>query len=327
MSREGDPKLERLTWPDAFKFIAMCGVIFIHLPAGDRFGADAWRWVEDIQAIFGWCVVGFFAVAGLLCHDSGKRSVGQELVARARRLLLPWLSFSILYKVVISILALAGLLRKHAWPADTSAASILEWVATPADPQLYFLVYLFGIQAVALAIHRLSTALLVIVGIAAGIIWVWMTAGSGVRPLLHGAAMSLIPLYFAYFSVGMGFGSAVRGLALCATVFAVLAGLVVLAVGDPAVGAQLLLPWLLLLILRGAQATDSVKAAAWLGRFTGAVYVWHAPVLISACAMACIAVAGNGLLGASCTVVATFGSAALIGVYVNRIPALSWFRI
>jgi hypothetical protein len=305
----------------------MCGVIFIHLPAGGRFSADTWRWVEDIQIIFGWCVIGFFGVAGVLCHDSSKHSVGQELVARARRLLLPWFSFSILYKVVISCLALAGLIRKHAWPADSSAASILTWASTPADPQLYFLVYLFGIQAVTLAIRRLSTALLVIAGIAAGVIWLWMTAGNGVRPLLHGASTSLLPLYFAYFAIGVGFGPSVRGLALSAAVVAVLAGLVVLAIGDPTVGAQLLVPWLLLLVLRGGQATDVVKAVAWVGRFTGVVYVWHAPVVVSVCAMACIAVAGNGFVAVFCTVVATFVSAALVGVRVNRISALRWFRI
>jgi fucose 4-O-acetylase-like acetyltransferase len=317
----------RLSWPDAFKLLAITGVILIHLPARDRFDQAAWQSVEAVQTVFGWAVIGFFAIAGILYHDNGRTSARDELRRRARRLLVPWLAFTLLYKVAVSVLAWLGMIRNYSWPADSDAANLVSWLMSPADPQLYFLLYLFGIQAVVILLHRISPMLVAGSAVAGGLIWLSYTAGVSSYVLLHGGSLSLVPIYFAYFAAGVLCGSSQARLGICLGVFGVVAIVLFLTNRDVVLSAQVLIPWLLLFLFRAGDRTALMKCLGVVGRLAGVVYVWHAPLVIAGCALACVAIVGDGIAGVIATVVSTFVLSAVIGVAVNRAPTLKAFHI
>jgi fucose 4-O-acetylase-like acetyltransferase len=317
----------RLAYPDAFKLIAIIGVIFAHLPPG-RFDAGAWHMVDRLQDVLGWCVLGFFGVAGVLFRGVGGRTVREELTHRARRLLVPWLAFSVFYKLAVTLLAGVGVVQRASLPPG-EAAGFLRWLATPADPQLYFLLYLFVIQALFLLISKLGERAVLVAGIAALAVWLASLPADGMRmTALHGAWWSLVPLYFACFGIGVWAGRSATRLAGVIVVFAAAAAWVVMAKNCTAgIAWQLAAPWLLLLLMQLANSRGPVKVMAWLGRFSGGVYVWHAPLVLGGVSIIAVKAFGGGMLAVMVTVTVSFAVAAAMGTLVNRARLLKYFRI
>ena len=163
------PLRARLAYPDAFKFLAILGVIIAHLPPG-RFSASAWSTVETWQHATAWCVLAFFAMAGVLFRQRDSGSVCLQLRKRAVRLLLPWIAFSVLYKVAITGLAVFGVVQRAPLP-PADIPGLLRWLTIPADPQLYFLLYLFVIQAFLLVLQRVAPLAPGIAGVSALAVW------------------------------------------------------------------------------------------------------------------------------------------------------------
>lgn len=316
----------RLDYADAFKFLAMVGVIFAHLPAGGRFEAEAWPIVQSVQAATGWCVLGFFAVSGALFRSGASRPIGIEVLKRAQRLLIPWLAFSLFYKVAVSVLTVTGLI-KNAQPIPSGGWDLLRWVVQPADPQLYFLLYLFLMQVFLLFLHRLSDRVPLIVGVVAFLSWsVFLFPDSG-APLLHGASLQLVPLYFAFLTFGLFCGTSLKRVAVVSALACLTSLIIAVMRGNWLVAWQLVAPWVLLLALRAGEGSPALKPFAYLGRFSGGVYVWHAPLIMGVVSIASVAILGPGFAAVLTTVVLCFACSALIGTWVNRTPFLRWFHI
>ena len=316
----------RLAYPDAFKLLAMVGVIIAHLPPS-RFSGGAWSSIEWAQGLTGWCVLGFFAVAGMLFHSGDLRPLIPELQKRAKRLLIPWLAFTIFYKVAITGLAVAGIVQQVPLP-PTNLAGFVSWVLVPASPQLYFLLYLFAIQMVCLIIVRPGVCLSLAAGVVALVAWVALASPSAKGwTVLHGSAWSLVPLYFACFAAAAWAGRFAWRLLVVAGLFMAAAAWMLLAGCALIVAWQLVAPWLLLVLLQAVDFAAPVKGMAWLGRLSGGVYVWHAPLVLGFVAIACIKMLGAGVTSVLCTVVLTFAVAALLGSLVNRCRFLLPFHL
>lgn len=307
----------RLAYPDAFKLVAIIGVIFAHLPPG-RFDADAWLKVGQVQDVLGWCVLGFFVVAGVLFRSGGGRSVREELAHRARRLLVPWLAFSVFYKATVTLLAGVGVVQRVSLPPG-DVAGILRWLSMPADPQLYFLLYLFVIQAVCMVLLKLGSRVLLVAGVCALVAWLAGLPPGGLKMTsLHGAWWSLVPLYFSCFAMGAWVSQSPKRVLGVATVFAAAAAWVMAKGCALSVGWQLIAPWMFLLLAQLGESTSAVKAMGWLGRFSGSVYVWHAPLVLGFVSIACVKLAGGGVVSVLLTILFTFALSAALGRWVNR---------
>jgi fucose 4-O-acetylase-like acetyltransferase len=316
----------RLSFADAYKFVAIVAVISAHLPPGGRFDGEAWATVQSIQDLTGWCVLAFFAVSGVLLRPSLERPIGAELIKRARRLLIPWLAFSVFYKVAVLALTLAGVI-KNAQPIPSGGWDLLRWVVQPADPQLYFLLYLFLMQVFLLFLHRLNDCVPLIVGVVAFLSWsVFLFPDSG-APLLHGASLQLVPLYFAFLTFGLFCGSSLKRVAVVSALACLASLIIAVTRGNWLVAWQLVAPWVLLLALRAGEGSPALKPVACLGRFSGGVYVWHAPLIMGAVSIVSVALLGSGFTAVLATVVLCFACSALVGTWVNRTPRLRWFHI
>lgn len=316
----------RLSFADAYKFVAIVAVIVAHLPPGGRFDGEAWAAIESIQGLTGWCVLAFFVVSGVLLRPGLERPIRTELTKRALRLLVPWLAFSVFYKVTVSALTLAGVI-KNVHPIPDGGWEVLMWALQPADPQLYFLLYLFFMQALLLLLLRANDRVPLILGAMAFVLWlVFLFPVSGAR-LLHGPSLQLVPLYFAFLTFGLFCGTSLRRAALLCAAACVTGLFVALTHGNWLVAWQLAAPWIFLLALRAGEGSSALKPLAYLGRFSGGVYVWHVPLIMGAVSIASVALLGPGFAAVLTTVVLCFACSALVGTWANRTPFLRWFHI
>jgi fucose 4-O-acetylase-like acetyltransferase len=311
---------------DCFKFLAIVGVIIAHLPSGGRFDSAAWATIELAQKATGWCVLAFFVVSGALFQSGITRPATTELSTRARRLLVPWVAFSILYKVLLSGLVLAGLI-KNTQQMPRAGIELWSWLSNPADPQLYFLVYLFFMQALLLVLNNLSRLGPLVMGVTAFILWYFLVLPELPIVLLHGSSLQLVPLYLAFLAFGLFCGRSCRRIAIVCASLCLLSSIAIARGCAPVVAWQLVAPWLVLLALRAMEDLEGLRVLSALGKYSGAVYVWHAPVVIAAVSIVCVAMVGGGIFGVVTTLVVTCAVSAAIGVCVGRVNALRWFRV
>lgn len=316
----------RLNYADAYKFLAMVGVIIAHLPPNGRFDSEAWAFVQSAQMLTGWCVLAFFAVSGVLLRPGLERPVVGELRNRAIRLLVPWIAFSVFYKIAVSLLASLGLIR-NAHPMPSSGVELLMWALQPADPQLYFLLYLFFMQAFVLLLHLVNGRAPLIVGAVAFLFWVAFFVPQAGPQLLHGSSLHLVPLYFAFLTFGLFCGTSFKRLALVSTFSCLAACFFVATRGNVLVAWQLAVPWVLLLLVRSLEGVKALEPFAYFGRFAGGVYAWHAPLVIAGVSIVSVFLLGSGAAAVLMTVAVSFILSAFVGVLVNRSPRLSWFHI
>jgi fucose 4-O-acetylase-like acetyltransferase len=311
---------------DCFKFLAMAGVIIAHLPPGGRFDSAAWATIELAQKATGWCVLAFFVVSGALFQSGISRSPGPELARRAVRLLVPWLSFSLFYKILVCGLAFGGVI-KNTQQIPRDGSDLWQWLMDPADPQLYFLLYLFVMQAFLLLLHRVNGRAPLIVGAMAFLLWfILLVPESGV-PLLHGPSLKLVPLYFAFLTFGLFCGTSLKRVALVSALGSLMAPLIAVTQGSWLIACQLVAPWILLMVLCAGEGWSALKPLAWLGRFSGGVYVWHAPLIIGAVSIASVTLLGHGFAAVIATILLSFVCAAAVGAWVNRTSWMRWFHI
>ncbi len=311
---------------DCFKCLAIVGVIIAHIPSGGRFDSTAWASIEFAQKATGWCVLAFFVISGALFRSGITRSPQPELARRATRLLVPWLSFSLFYKIFVCGLAFGGVIKNtQQIPRDDS--DLWQWLTDPADPQLYFLLYLFVMQAFLLLLHRVNGYAPLIVGATAFLLWsVFLVPEPGLS-LLHGPSLKLVPLYFAYLTFGLFCGTSLKRVALVSALMSLMAPLIALTQGSWLIACQLVVPWILLMVLCAGEGWSALKPLASLGRFSGSVYVWHAPLIIGAVSIASVTLLGHGVAAVIATILLSFFCAAALGVWVNRTPWMRWFHI
>lgn len=316
----------RLVYADAFKFLAMLGVVLAHLPRHGRFSPEAWNVVSVAQEWTGWCVLAFFAISGVLFAARPVGSLGNEVAKRAKRLLVPWVSFSVLYKGAVGLLAAVGLITKYPAP-PSDLAQFCHWLLIPADPQLYFLPCLFFVQVIAAAVAKRGVVAYAAVGCLGLAVWLGWSLQTADFGLLHGPHLKLFPLYLAFF-FGGAFAAGVPPRMLVVVGFFCVAGGAVLVAGyPPSLAFQVSAPFAFLVILQRFDGARWEAPLALAGSFAGGVYVWHAPIVISMVTIGVIHLLGNGIAAVFLVIFASYLVAAVIGAIVNRVRCLSWLHM
>ena len=272
----------RLPFIDALKGLAILGVLFAHMGFTERFDEAALAHIRVLQSLTGWCVLAFFFASGFLHgHADAQRDWKSFARRRAARLLIPCAAFTWLNKLLLLAAKACGFAGTVAAPPLATAADIAAFVFVPASPQFYFLVHLF---LIALAVHALLRARLLSLPLEPWFLAALLVQAYWFLPLTgpHGESPAKLPLYAAVYLTGLAFARARDArrmpLAIGMMIFAVSA--VIAAAAQHAV-LHALVPLAFALLAPFVHARILSPAAA-LGRKSGAVFAWHAPLVMSA---------------------------------------------
>jgi peptidoglycan/LPS O-acetylase OafA/YrhL len=276
------PRRARLAQVDLLKGWSILGVIFIHMSFASRFGSDAMQAITVLQRLFAWAVVAFLFCAGFLFAKSS--AVGQDarsyVPKRARRLLLPWIGFTLIYNFL-----LLAAYRFHFITSpipvrfdDTHWHQFIQFITWQGAPQLYFLPYLFLISVLC---HLLCGAIrrewaLWLGALLLTAVSGWLDSGEP-----HGGEWVHFPAYAATYLAGVlvakpAFLLPVRQRRLF---FGVIAGcFVALCLARPML-AYLAAPLAALPLQRFVPGAVA-PLVSYLGRRSGPIYVWHTPIIM-----------------------------------------------
>lgn len=276
---------------DALKGLSIVGVLFAHMSFTSRFDGATIAIVDGMQVWFGWCVIGFFYAAGALSSAVKETSIAELAKRRARRLLVPYVAFSLTNNILLLAMERLGLTGANS-PAPTGIGGEAWRLVQFGGVQFYFLAYLFQITvAVAMVVRccgRIAAATLAGAGVIAGA----FLLGSPSRGF--GSEAALVPLYVSAYVAGLLVGG---DEALDALPCAILSGWPVLAAaaltGNP-VWLQGLVPLLLSPVLRWLVGMPGSAVAEWLGRESSGIYAWHTPIVMPVASIACTRLLGGG---------------------------------
>lgn len=321
----------RIPFIDALKGLAIVGVIFVHMGFASRFDSGTLADVRMLQKIFGWCVLAFFFASGCLHLGGSATEQNWETftLRRARRLLVPCAAFSWAYKALLLGAKAAGFIAATDAPALRTPADIAAFAFVPVAPQFYFLVHLFCIAVAVHPVLRLR--------------WFrhpctpWMIAAALLQSywllpldLPHGEALTQLPLYAASYLAGIGFTRSVqaeklRGFRPASGMLLFIVAVAAASAARPQVLHSLVPPLLaafaMLLPLR------AFAPAALLGLHSGAVYVWHAPIIMPVISILLTKLPLNGWLLITGMTVLTLGTALVLESLVRRFDTRGFFRL
>jgi peptidoglycan/LPS O-acetylase OafA/YrhL len=270
-----DHTIETLRW------IAILAVVAHHAVFPDRYSAATLEGIATFKRCIAWCVPAFFAISGALLRP--KRPFANFVSQRSRRLLVPYLCMSLASFTAMWCLNAAGVYRIHD-PRELGFGLLVQKIVflEGFGPQLYFLSYLFVVSILVFGLRRLlspaAVVVLLVAGLGAQCRWAFWPAGS-LGPGLDKILLFSVPFALAHWLVGLKAEGSGR-------VWMVLGGLTLLAVVVGTVSRtawpiEIVVPfWLYLGLSR-------FHLPSWLARArdrwsSGAVFLWHAPLLLPA---------------------------------------------
>lgn len=119
-----------LGWIDVLRHLLSLAVIFQHMSSANRYPAELNVYISNIVPALDGAVACFFLLSGFLAHSDFS---WRTLTAQARRLLLPYILFCVLYGTILVLLNKLTI-AQVAWRTVSGSG---------VGPQLYFLPYLF----------------------------------------------------------------------------------------------------------------------------------------------------------------------------------------
>lgn len=325
----GASRPERLSFLDGFRGCAIVMVVATH--------AMAYAKLDDstIGLLSFWvqaaAVPPFFLADGFLFARSQQRnhpfSYAEYLARSARRLLLPWSCFSILYMVFRAAFEYVSH-PTHTLVLDRTVGEVLSAVYySSLSSQMYFLPALFMIRMLsggARTLGLLQPSRLVILWLT--YVWAWQVfpigaeQGDRISPILS-AAWGM-----QYYLLGMVLSIYEKRIASCPLAVATI-GFVCLAavkIGFPSWGvlAQYLYIGSIFFLFLGLGNRSS--PAHSLGRFTMEVYLIHAPVILKFVSSAAVMMFDQPGMG---RYISTTLGAVLASVVIARLYARArWWR-
>jgi hypothetical protein len=243
---------------------------------------------------------------------------------RALRLLIPCVAFSLVYNLLLVALTATGRFELTVIPS-----TLREWalfLLTPAEPQLYFLVYLFVISAVLelvlLGCRGRVEIHLALLGAILAVEFIQPAAGT-----ITGPDYGLIPIYGAAYLCGalMRRHAGVWPYLIAALTAAGFIGLAIITSNSNIAWAGF--PLVLYHVLKPIALAPLDQTVGWLGRHSGEIYVWHAPIVNRFVSILVCALIGGGYLAVAGTLIITVAVCVLLAQVVNRVPWFWTFRV
>ena len=329
----------RIPFIDALKGLAIVGVLFAHMGFSARFDAATLDHILLLQTLTGWCVLAFFFASGFLhAHADAGRDLKNFTQRRAVRLLIPCAAFSWMNKLLLLAASAGGFLHTDAAPSLATPADILAFVFVPAAPQFYFLAHLF---IIAVLVHALLKARLLAHPFAPWLLAVLLLQSYWFLPLAkpHGEALTQFPLYAAVYLSGLGLVSNLRlfrsrSAALPAAKtsgWRQFAGIMLfyatIAVGIVRPALLYALVPLALALITTFFFRRILPPFAALGKKSGAIFAWHAPLIMTAFSIALVKFSLTGWPLIAAMTVLTIAASILLDSLVRRFDKRGIFRL
>jgi fucose 4-O-acetylase-like acetyltransferase len=275
MPRGRDQTIETLRW------IAILAVVAHHAVFPERYSASTLEGIATFKRWIAWCVPAFFAISGAFLRP--ERPFVEFISQRSRRLLVPFLCMSLASFLAMWCLNAAGIYRIHD-PRELGFGLLVQKLVflVGFGPQLYFLTYLFVVSLLVYGMRRFLSAAAVAILLAAALWaqcrWAFWPEGS-LGPGLDKVLLFSMPFALAHWLVE-------SREARPAVAWTVLGASTVLAIGAGYATAtawpvEIVAPfWIYLGLSR-------IRLPSWLARARdrwspGAVFLWHAPLLLPA---------------------------------------------
>lgn len=270
----------RIVELDSLKGLAIIGVVIAHSAFRARLGENVISLVEQLQLIFGWCVIAFFFSSGYLAKpiENTSASIIQFVKHRAKRLLVPSIVFSITYKLIFLFLSQTGY---FSWEIQFpgSPYEMVLFIFQPVGPQFYFLNYLFCISiGVTLLLSWTTIGFLQIFGafLFTGSYFLFDAPISG-----YGPDMALLPIYTAAYMIGLLISRYPLSRKCSAYYFIWIAVVLVLSAFEKSfVFVYLLVPPTIMFLFKKWENLNRAMRSLRLGEYSSGIYVWHAPLLM-----------------------------------------------
>jgi fucose 4-O-acetylase-like acetyltransferase len=317
---------------DALKGLAIVGVVLIHIPKSGHFTDQALAFVETFQNIFSWSVLAFFFAAGFLSQTSqNNKDFSSYIKSRVSRLLIPYIFFNIFYKLALSAFYTFGLIKTADFPFPNTAHHLIAFVLSPAPPQLYFLVYLFFVQAISFAVLKNKYVYLAASFSLVAMVYIYSKNSTYALTAPHGPQIENLPVYFLNFYIGIIIArldscSCSRKLSL---IFVMALGVGALLAGQffiPLGGCIAVLSIFFALRCLCAEL-DFLLPLQKLGLQSGSIFILHAPITISVIAKINGFLLSSGPLAILTLVLFTILSCLVLNAIMSKISILKPFRI
>lgn len=306
---------------ESLKGLAILGVIFAHSDFKNRFNANILELIFHLQLIFGWCVLAFFYTSGLLKGKGPVKAVNVYLKARFKRLILPCLVFSLTYKMILSIIYLIERGNLEATYSVT-LLDIFEWLLVPIGPQFYFLFYLFLISVVThFILLKLKIEIIIYL---TPLLFLCSVIFINIPSSPYGPEVELIPLY-AY-SYVLGYISSSQNNRLVQQTYILLLAVVAAAMylNQSFLYLYLISAVLIFGLLIKYKILTELFIRLRLGKYSGAIYVWHAPLVLPVISIISNRFLGDGLSAFACMIILTI----LVCISISKmVDKYSLFRL
>ncbi|WP_159018153.1 acyltransferase family protein [Algibacter sp. L3A6] len=306
---------------ECLKGLAIIGVIFAHMNFKGRFDDSTLILVNYLQIIFGWCVIAFFFCSGLLAKNVDRFLLKQLIFKRFKRLIVPCIVFTITYKLIIFGLYYSGL---FGWknPLPENKLTLLY----PVGPQFYFLIYLFIIQLIVsfLQLYFSRKVLLIMASIVLPILYFIIDSPK----YSYGGEINLVPFYIYSYIIALfvSENKSIRNIDYYVLLILVLAFLSLSFNIKMIILIQLYIPILLWLILKKYNSITVNFNKLSIGKYSGAIYVWHAPILLPFLSITCVKLFGSKTLVIFPILIITILISIFLGKLTSRYSFLKIWR-
>ena len=313
---------------DVLKGLAIVGVVLHHVE-NPRFDATTLDYLRMLRHAVCWSVLAFLMVAGYL-QGKSRRTISKRdlIVARARRLLGPYVILAIVYAIIRALIEALSrgthlkLNHDYQFSLGTLVKSIVTVDSNLIGPQLYFFPLLLIVSGVlilfpgAMSDRRRNQAILAI-----------STLGATAVLLLRGTASTgfsweMIVLGVAQFTLGF-YAAKYPDDRVWPWVFTALMAVVAISTGRVTAWAMTA-PWPLFAL---CQLAPAPRPLVYLGEASGTIFAYHTPFILQPILVGFWIAGWHSFLGVMAAVAVTLAICCLLHAAISRSPRLAWMRI
>jgi surface polysaccharide O-acyltransferase-like enzyme len=256
----------------------------------------------------------FFLVDGVIFSRQIQRkpefNYFEYLLKSARRLLIPWAVFSILYLILRGLFEFSGFVSQQIILTSSFSEILHALYVSHVSNQMYFLLSLFFIRAFAFAWQRLAKA----PRGAIALVWAGYTAillllapqiadlsPSGLDPVLN----AIMGLRFYLLGVAVfRYQALLERYSLCGVSFALILGISLRLFSSAGIHVQI--PLLLCLYISFLCFFNQQNILSATGRFTMGIYLLHVPIILKAVSLIFLQINKGGAMIFVAVLVTTF---------------------
>ncbi|WP_320153684.1 acyltransferase [uncultured Tolumonas sp.] len=304
---------------DGIKALSILGVVLVHSGFESRLSHEAIQLINVLRFFFGWCVVGFFFTSGYLNEKNNVTTavLSDFIKKKIYRLIIPCFVFSITYKLIlVFISSFSDFSWSMALPKNIG--DFIFFLVKPVGPQFYFMAYLFFVSVIYSCIRAFFSVNYVLWILLLAIPFIYRCYF--IPEYIYGQSFTLIPIYTVSYVIGAYFRDLKNtNVILFFCFYFIFLGFIYAS----NVFMTISIPFFLFFIFTKWKNLSVFVNKSKLGKYSSAIYVWHAPIVLPFMSIISVRLIGNGRTAILLTLILTIILCILIKKIVIRSPYLS----